>query len=181
MSAGRDQQNIAQNEFDELGTRDHCGHDVRRRGLAIRKLCDEHQGGVLKRQDEKRERLTLSRRRRGDWNGRRCADHFCVWPRVRAHRSTSVAALYATISSQDSRTIETYRAKALRKRRTTNATNRARRGDVARENAKKFVAKSGPKTVSGDRDGRHSIHSNISTTNTLSWYQRFADYQYWYW
>jgi hypothetical protein len=29
---------------------------------AIRKLCDEHQGGVLYCQDEKRERLTLSRR-----------------------------------------------------------------------------------------------------------------------
>ena len=34
---------------------------------------------------------------------------------------------------------------------------RARRGDVARENAPKFVAKSGRKTVSGGRDGVHSI------------------------
>jgi hypothetical protein len=73
LSVGRDQQNIAQNEFDELGARDDCGHDVRRRGCSIRKLRHEHQGGVLDRQDEKRERLMLSRRQRGGSNDHRCA------------------------------------------------------------------------------------------------------------
>ena len=62
LSAGRDQQNIAQNEFEELGARDDGGRDVRHRRVTIRKLCDEHQGGVSNRQDEKREHLALSRR-----------------------------------------------------------------------------------------------------------------------